>query len=120
MDENRNDAVADQCHPRRLTEKLETFLSKHNLTTPTKRRRVLAWLVCASEEGCKVTRFDAETIGCHCLNTSISEIGRYDGIKVSRNQTKRPTRFEKPTNCKEYWLEPEMVNKARTFLGVRL
>ena len=118
MDEIRNGVTTDQCNPRRLSKNLDAFLNENNLTELTKRKLVIAWLICSSENGCKITRFDAEMIGDHCLNTSISEIGRLEGIKVSRNDTKRPTRFGKPTDCKEYWLEPDQINKAKTILGV--
>lgn len=82
----------------------------------TKRETVLAWLIDESERGNKVTRFDAEHIGDHCLNTSVSEIERLDGVRISRQTTKRPTRFGKPTDCNEYWISDADLNNARKVL----
>ncbi len=107
-----------QCHPRRLLKKLDQFLFEHNLNITTKRQSILALLVCASNCQCKITRFDAEWFGDHCLNTTISEIGRLDCIEIKRNDTKRPTRFGKTVNCKEYWISSESVDTAKIVLGV--
>lgn len=104
------------CHPRQISYSLDAYLKSHNITTRTKRQRIIAALVCASKCGCKITRFDAEWFGDHCLNTTISEIGRLDGIEVSRNDTKRPTRFGKPTDCKEYYLSSSQLDKAESYL----
>lgn len=120
MDEIRNGVTTDQCNPRRLSRKLNLFLNENNITKKTKRKRVLAWFLCASEQGCKVTRFDAEHIGDHCLNSTVSEIGRLDGIEVNRQETKRPNQFGSLTSCKEYWLDNDSKDKAAVFLGVTL
>ena len=105
------------CHPRLICKSLDAYLKLHNLTTSTKRQRVIAALICASKLGCKVTRFDAEWFGDHCLNTTVSEIGRLDGIHISRNETKRPTRFGKQTDCKEYYLNESQLHKAESYLA---
>lgn len=107
------------CHPRQLKNKLNTFISENKLSSLTKRKRVLTWLICASNCGCKVTRFDSEIMGDHCLNTTISEIGRVDGIKVHRTETKRPTQFGKDTPCKEYWLDENGIQAAERLLGIQ-
>lgn len=104
--------------PRQLECALNEYLTQNNVTTPTKRKRVLAWIRCASALGFPVTRFDAEHAGDHCLNTTISEIGNIDGFIVSRRDTKRPTRFGKDTDCKEYWLEQSQIEAVDSFLGV--
>lgn len=81
---------------------------------PTKRETVLAWLIDESERGSKVTRFDAEYIGDHVLNTSVSDIERLDGVTINRQPTKRPTRFGKPVDCYEYWIaESELMNARK-------
>ena len=63
---------------------------------PTKREVVLAWLIDESEKGSKVTRFDAEHIGDHCFNSSVSEIERLDGVKINRRPRKVKGRSTSP------------------------
>lgn len=85
----------------------------------TKRETVLMWLINKSEKGLRVTRFDAEKIGDHCLNTTVSELGQIDGIKISRRMTKRPTRFGKKVDCNEYWIAKPELHKARQALAIK-
>ena len=100
------------CNPRILQETLDEYLDNFNFIKKlTKRQRLIAWLIVAKDLNCKVTRFDAEWVGCHCWNTSVSEIERYDGIKIERQDTKRTTRFGE-THCKEYWLSEDELEKA--------
>ena len=108
------------CHPRQRKERLELILRHSNYNNIlTKRERVICWLIIASIDECRVTRFDAERIGDHCLNTTVSEIGRHEGIKISRAKTRRLTRFGGETYCKEYWVdEPEIQNLNIFFLQV--
>lgn len=86
---------------------------------PTKREIILAWLIDESEKGSKVTRFDAEHIGCHVLNTTVSEIEKYDSVKIERQFTKRPTRFDKPVSCCEYWIAKSELMNARKALTAK-
>jgi len=86
---------------------------------PTKREMVLAWLIDKSERGFKVTRFDAEHIGDHCLNSTVSEIEHLDGVRISRKKTKRPTRFNKAIDCNEYWIAESELMNARKALTVK-
>jgi len=96
---------------------LNVYLSEFEFIRPlTKRQRVLACLAVISKQSRPITRFDVEAIGDHCLNTTISEIGRIDGIKVERRDVKRPTRFGKDTDCKEYWLESKQIGQAENIL----
>ena len=84
---------------------------------PTKCETVLAWLIDESEHGSKVTRFDAEHIGDHCLNSTVSEIEHLDGVKINRQKTKRPTRFGRSTDCNEYWIaESELMNARKALI----
>lgn len=71
---------------------------------PTKRETVLAWLIEQSKQGKRVTRFDAEKVGDHVFNSTVSDIERTDGIKVERQATKRPTQFGTDVVCNEYWI----------------
>jgi hypothetical protein len=87
--------------------------SKHNKPR-TKRHSIL--LVLAS--GRSLNRFEAEHLMDHCLNTTISEIGRYDGIIVSRQFEKHESRAGHPFRCCRYWLHPNQQAKALRILGV--
>ena len=87
---------------------------------PTKRQHILGWLVDKSLSGARVTRFDSERVGDHCLPTTISELQSLEGIAVSREMTKRPTRFGKPISCAQYWLDRENIGKAQKLLAHQL
>ena len=113
---NKHGVAHLQCHPRHLSKKLELYISDSNFNTLTKRQRILALLICTSRCGCRITRFDAEWFGDHCLNTTISEIGRLDNIEVWRNETKRPSRFGKAVSCKEYYLSVKQIYRAEKCL----
>lgn len=74
-------------------------------------RRVLRFLA----SGGKLTRFDAEKLGDHALNTTVAYIGEM-GISVSREPIVLEGRFGE-IRCKRYWLEPEARARALTLLG---
>ena len=82
----------------------------------TKRQYVLRWLIEQSYAGRKVTRFDASKIGDTCLNTTVSEIGRYDGVVILRESTTRPTRFNRPVVCRQYWIPLDRIGGALMIL----
>ena len=108
--------ITTTLHPRVLAGQLDNLLSQHKFyNQPTKRTRMITWLMLASNQDIKVTRFDAEFAGCHCWNTTASEIQRYDGITVERQETNAPTRFG-TTYCKEYWLNPSEISKAQNLI----
>ena len=81
----------------------------------TKRWHVLAHLA----RGNRITRFDAER-ACHdhCLNTTISELGRL-GIEISRCEITIPGYLDRPTRCCLYWIEAGEAEKAAVILGWR-
>ena len=98
---------------RLLSNELRRYLSGFDFHTQlTKRERVTIWLTIAANHELKVTRFDAEWIGDHCFNSTISEITNIDRIIVDRIPTKRPTRFGKSADCKEYWLQERALEAA--------
>lgn len=98
---------------RLLANELQKYLLGFDFHTRlTKRDRVTLWLTIAANLELKVTRFDAEWIGDHCFNSTISEITKVDQIIVDRIPTKRATRFGKSTNCKEYWLQGRALEAA--------
>lgn len=115
----RNQKENGGCNPHQLKYALDLYLKHNNIITTSKRRRIIAALICASRNGWKLTRFDTEHIGDHCLNTTVSEISLVDNILVARRETKRPTRFGKDTNCKEYWLDDTAIAQAEKHLGIK-
>lgn len=68
----------------------------------------------ALANGERITRFAAERIGCHCLNTTISQLGRR-GWRVDRIQVVLPGRFG-DIHCLEYFLDETEQARARSFL----
>lgn len=74
-------------------------------------QRILAHLA----EGNTLTRFEAEKIGDHALNTTISIIGG-KGIDVSREPIVLEGRYG-TIHCKRYWLEPDERASAQRLLG---
>jgi hypothetical protein len=64
-------------------------------------------------QGKKYHRFSAETIGDHCLPTTISDLQKRHGIVFSRKLIKVPNRFGTKTSVMLYWLEGISLTKAR-------
>ena len=71
----------------------------------------------ALARGMRLTRFTAEHLRDHCLNTTISEIGRHDGIIVSRKDISFFNSVGHKVHCCLYWLEPDQQQKALKLLG---
>jgi hypothetical protein len=65
-------------------------------------------------EGKSLNRFEAELHNDHCLNSTISSIGRY-GVLICR-EWERVSCLGGSATCKvkRYWLEPSLENLART------
>jgi hypothetical protein len=65
-------------------------------------------------KGRSLNRFEAELLNDHCLNTTVSTIGKL-GILIDRKSETIPCvkgRFS--TTCKRYWLNTDPENIART------
>ena len=73
-------------------------------------QRILTYLA----RGGRLTRFDAEKLGDHALNTTVANLGR-KGISVSRKPTLLQGRFGN-IRCKTYWLEPDERQRAMRLL----
>lgn len=84
---------------------------QNNNTSEEKWRRILRLM----RTGARLTRFDVEKYGDHCFNTSVSVIGK-KGITISREPIVIEGRFGK-FRCKQYWLEPDQIERARRLLG---
>lgn len=78
------------------------------LAVMTKKQRVLSALL----SGRKYTRFTAEKqLHDHCLNSTISELQRDEGIVISRVSITVPGFGGKPTRCCEYWIEEDEIER---------
>ena len=65
-----------------------------------------------------LTRFDAEQLGDHCLNSTISGLSKQHGLELPRRWVKVPNRFGGETPCKEYTTSDEDKLKINKILGV--
>jgi hypothetical protein len=74
-------------------------------------KRILTFLA----RGGRLTRFDAEKLGDHALNTTVANLER-KGICVSREPWLLMGRFGE-VRCKRYWLEPDERQRALRLLG---
>ncbi len=92
-----------------------TEASRNHNSTPTKEGDVLMALYLGS-----LNRFEAEGIGDHCLNSTVS-ILRQKGIVILDEWEAVPSRGARgQTNVKRYWVAPEPKNldRARHLLGM--
>ena len=92
-----------------------TEASPNHTVTPTKEADVLRALYLNS-----LNRFEAERIGDHCLNTTVS-ILRKKGIVILDEWEKVPSRGDRgQTNVKRYCVapEPKSLDRARYLLGM--
>ena len=63
-------------------------------------------------------RFTAESIGDHCLPTTISDLQKRHQISFSRRMIKVPNRFGGMTCVKLYWLEGDHLERAKKLTGL--
>jgi hypothetical protein len=98
---------------------VENILEPNNFSQPEadaagtpqrKWRRILKFLA----DGGRLTRFDAERLGEHALNSTVAFIGSL-GITVSREPWKLEGRFG-AIHCKRYWIDPENRQRALELL----
>jgi len=66
-----------------------------------------------------LTRFDAEGLGDHCLNSTISGLSSQHGLEFPRRWVKVPNRFGGETPCKEYSTSDEDKLKISEILGAK-
>ena len=66
-----------------------------------------------------LTRFDAEGLGDHCLNSTISALSNQHGLEFPRRWVKVPNRFGGETPCKEYSTSDEDKLKISEILGAK-
>lgn len=63
-----------------------------------------------------LNRFEAEVIGCHCLNSTISALKNRHGVLVSSEWEKVPNRFGGDAVCKRYWISTSNLERANKLL----
>lgn len=83
-----------------------------NTTPPTKIARILWHLL----NGTTLNRFEAERIGDHCLNSTISTLANSYGLTFSRTPEKSPNRWGAPCDCKRYGLPVSERQRAHNVL----
>jgi len=69
--------------------------------------------------GASLNRFEAEDLGDHCLNTTISVLGKRYGLFIERHYERVPNRWGKPCLVKRYSLpfsERENAYKVLAYL----
>jgi hypothetical protein len=69
-------------------------------------------------EGKQYHRFSAETVGDHCLPTTISDLQKRHSIYFNRKTVKVPNRFGGVSPVMLYWLEGDSLIKARLITGL--
>lgn len=91
----------------------ERQISQNTLSQrPTKIKRVLSELA----RGRSLQRFEAESLGDHCLHSTIARIEKL-GIRVARREEVVRGFAGHPTRVVRYWLDEESRLRAAKFLG---
>lgn len=75
---------------------------------PTKLSRVLAYLVA----GGSLNRFEAERIGDHCLNSTISALAHNWGVSFHRQNERVPTHWGKSCDVIRYSIPQSQLKRA--------
>ncbi len=119
-DSNYSDTIKapQKTQPRFTVDSFDQHLARFNHTGRiTKRVRMIAWLHLCAMNSYSVTRFDALKVGCSCWNTTASEIGTKEGLKLERQPTTRRTRFSDSTSVNEYWFQDSELPCVVDWLG---
>ena len=88
-------------------ENIQTDTNCTSESSNIKRQSELLTLLIYFFDGGSLNRFEAEELGCHCLNTSVCDIYRKWEIRLARKYEKVPTRFRAQVRCCRYWLDPQ-------------
>ncbi len=81
---------------------------------PTKIARILAHLL----TGASINRFEAERIGDHCLNSTISDLANNHGLTFERTPEKVPNHWGQPCDVIRYSLPRSEHRSAREVLAL--
>lgn len=86
-------------------------------TSRIRRDTKLGRILSALATGRSLNRFDAERLGDHCLNTTISKIERH-GLLVSRREEVVPGYGGHRARVMRYWLSDDHRKQAAALLGL--
>jgi len=70
-------------------------------------------------KGNKLNRFQAEKMGEHTLNSSISYIQKSYGLNFKRQRIDIPNRFGGTTSVCEYWLDDQSLDMVIKLLSLK-
>jgi hypothetical protein len=93
-------------------EKRSQSHGKINTNAPRKNARILTHLL----TGATLNRFEAEDLGDHCLNSTISELANRHGLVFKRLPERVPNRWGKPCRVIRYGLPANEHDMARNVL----
>ena len=65
------------------------------------------------QSGKSLNRFEAESFGDHCLNTTISTLSSQLDLEIPRKMEKVPNRFSGTTNVMRYWFSESDIQKIK-------
>ena len=108
----RSEELSSRAHGQHTTSASDAELLAQ---APTKIARVLAYLLPACNS---LNRFEAEALGDHCLNSTISDLSNRYGLGFKRQLEEVPNRFGKPCLAKRYSLPDSEHDKARKVLAL--
>jgi hypothetical protein len=89
--------------------------AKHN-TTQRKRKTKLASILEHFANGGSLNRFEAERLGDHCLNSTVSVLANDYGLAFFRLTETVPNRFGGTTPVTRYRLMPSDLDRAQQLL----
>lgn len=75
-------------------------------------------MLCRFAQGERYHRFSAESVGDHCLPTTISDLQKKYSIYFERKFVAVPNRFGSKTSVMLYWLQDDSLTKARLITGI--
>ena len=85
----------------------------HTTEAPSKIARILAHLL----TGASLNRFEAERMGDHCLNSTVSDLANDYGLNVRRQAEKVPNRWGLPCRVIRYSLPAAEHDRAALVLA---
>lgn len=87
--------------------------AKSNTKPPSKIARILAHLLA----GGSLNRFEAERLGDHCLNTTISTLANRHDLDFQRQPERVPNNWGAPCNVNRYSLPRSQHERGARVLG---
>lgn len=97
----------------------EGLSNNSNGKQDSKKQSKLSHVLSFFFSGGSLNKYEAERMGDHSLNSTVSTLANSHGIKFDRGREKVPTRFGKPASVTRYRLNPESKDVARRFLEAR-